>query len=287
MNNLNKIRHPKSRVGGRPANADDVCWAPFPVVVVRTAQKKFAEFSRDQVVALGMTAFLLTVIIMLGSPASGAQQASSSPPTAQKPDPISEELATIPARPDSAEASSDLIRRRFELIRQLVPGIGRIAVLWQPRADSALATLQYAGKAASTAGVSLQFFGAGDFSQLEEAVSDISTGEVHAILVMPDPMLTIEHKYIVQSIAKTRMPAIYAARVFVEDGGLMSYGPYLNGLRPHRAPHPEKILDKLNPTDLPVEQLTKFEFVINLKTAKALGIEVPPTLLSRVDEVIE
>jgi putative ABC transport system substrate-binding protein len=224
---------------------------------------------------------------MLVSPASGAQQGASSPPTAQKPDPISEELATIPAQPDSAEANSDLIRRRFELIRQLVPGIARIAVLWQPSADSALATLQYAGKAASTAGVSLQFFGAGDFSQLEEAVSDISTGEVHAILVMPDPMLTIEHKYIVQSIAKTRLPAIYAARVFVEDGGLMSYGPYLNGLRPHRSPHLEKILDKLNPTGLPVEQLTKFEFVINLKTAKALGIEVPPTLFSRVDEVIE
>jgi putative ABC transport system substrate-binding protein len=80
---------------------------------------------------------------------------------------------------------------------------------------------------------------------------------------------------------------MYDARVFVEDGGLMPYGPYLNDFPPHRLPHMDKILDKTNPTDLPVEQPTKLQFIINLKTAKALGIEIPTTLLSRADEAIK
>jgi putative tryptophan/tyrosine transport system substrate-binding protein len=100
-------------------------------------------------------------------------------------------------------------------------------------------------------------------------------------------MLVMEHKYIVQRIAKTRLPAIYDARVFVEDGGLMSYGPYLEDPRSHRLPHMERILDKTGPTDLQVERSQKAEFVVNLKTAKALGIEIPASLLSRADEIIE
>jgi putative ABC transport system substrate-binding protein len=219
----------------------------------------------------------------IGSAAFAAQQAKSAP--------VAGELAPILAQPASIEAApeAELIHKRFELIKQVVPGSARVGVLWQPRADSdaAMAALQYAEKAASATGVSLQFLAAGDFARLEAAFSEISTGQVNAILVMSGPMLNTEHKYIVESIAKTRLPAIYDARVFVVDGGLMSYGPYLNGLRSTGAPHLEKILDNTNPTDLAVEQPTKFEFIINLNAAKALGLSIPPSLLARADEVIE
>ena len=256
-------------------------------------QNELAQFALGQVLALGIAAFLLAVVIMtIGLPAHAAQQATSAAPTAPEPVPMTDGLTTILARPDSTEAAglqAELIRKRFELIKQVVPGVARVAVLWQPGADreGAMAALQQAGKAASATGVSLQFFPAVDSSQLDEALSDISAGQVNAILVMPSPMLAIEHKYIVQTIAKTRLPAIYDARVFVEDGGLMSYGLYLKDPRVHRLSPMERILDKTSPTDLQVEQSTKAEFVVNLKTAKALGIEIPASLLSRVDEVIE
>ena len=261
-------------------------------VVVQITQNELAQFALGQVLALGIAAFLLAVVIMtIGLPAHAAQQATSAAPTAPEPVPMTDGLTTILARPDSTEAGlqAELIRKRFELIKQVVPGVARVAVLWQHGADreGAMAALQQAGKAASATGVSLQFFPAVDSSQLDEALSDISTGQVNAILVMPSPMLAIDHKYIVQTIAKTRLAAIYDARVFVEDGGLMSYGLYLKDPRAHRLSPMERILDKTSPTDLQVEQSTKAEFVVNLKTAKALGIEIPASLLSRVDEVIE
>jgi putative ABC transport system substrate-binding protein len=108
-----------------------------------------------------------------------------------------------------------------------------------------------------------------------------------AVIVLPSPMLYGEHKRIVELAAKGRLPTIYAAREFVEDGGLMSYGASLPDLFRRAATYVDKILKGANPADLPVEQPTKLELVINLRTAKALGLSAPATLLVQADEVIE
>ena len=108
-----------------------------------------------------------------------------------------------------------------------------------------------------------------------------------AVIQLPSPMLYGEHKRIVELAAKNRLPAMYAAREFVEEGGLMSYGASQPDLFRRAATYVDKILKGANPADLPVEQPTKLELAINLKTAKALGLNVPATLLAQADEVIE
>ena len=108
-----------------------------------------------------------------------------------------------------------------------------------------------------------------------------------AVILLPSPMLYGEHKHIVELAAKSRLPAMYAAREFVEDGGLMSYGASLPDLFRRAATYVDKILKGANPADLPVEQPTKLEFVFNLKTAKELGLAIPREFLLLADEVIE
>ena len=108
-----------------------------------------------------------------------------------------------------------------------------------------------------------------------------------AVILLPSPMLFAEHERIVELAARSRLPAMYAAREFVEDGGLMSYGASQLDLFRHGATYVDKILKGAKPADLPVEQPTKFELVVNLKTAKQIGIDIPVTLLVRADEVIE
>jgi putative ABC transport system substrate-binding protein len=108
-----------------------------------------------------------------------------------------------------------------------------------------------------------------------------------ALLLFPSPMLYLEHRRVVDVAKSSRLPAIYAAREFVDAGGLMSYGANLPALFRRTATYVDKIFKGAKPADLPVEQPTKFEFVVNLQTAKALALDIPPTLLARADEVIE
>jgi len=122
---------------------------------------------------------------------------------------------------------------------------------------------------------------------LEAAFVTMTREHAEAVIQLPSPMLFAEHKRIVELGAKTRLPAMYAAREFVEDGGLMSYGVSFPDLWGHLATYVDKILKGANPADLPVEQPTKLEFVFNAKTAKELGLAIPRELLLLADEVIE
>jgi putative ABC transport system substrate-binding protein len=208
--------------------------------------------------ALGLRALLLNIVIAF--PVFAAQQGTTTP-NAQDLNSIRGGLATPlpePDRPDAA-TGADLIRKQFDLIKQVVPGVARIAVLWQPGEDIGrpMTALQDVGKAAWALGLNLRFVAASDVPQLEAGFSDISTGDVDAILVLSSRMLLVERAYIVQLIAKTGLPAMYDAREFVENGGLMSYGPNLTELEQYEAPHADKIMEQANSAQ--VDQPIKME----------------------------
>ena len=141
--------------------------------------------------------------------------------------------------------------------------------------------------AAQSLGFQLQLVPALGPGDLDGAFVAMTREHADAVILLPSPMLYGEHKHIVELAAKSRLPAMYAAREFVEGGGLMSYGASLPNLFRRAAAYVDKILKGANPTDLPVEQPTKLELLINLKTAKVLGIGIPATLLAQADEVIE
>jgi putative tryptophan/tyrosine transport system substrate-binding protein len=285
MSDLNKIQHLKRNIHDEPTNAEDVCWTHCSGVVLQMTPNEFAQFALGQVLALGIAAFLVAVITMIiGFAAHAAQQETTTTPNGRYSNSIVGEFATPLAgrdRPDAA-TGADLIRKRLDLIKQVVPSVARIAVLWQPGADIGrpMTALQDVGKAAWALALHLRFVAAADVPQLEAALSDLSTEDVDAILVLSSRMLLSEREYIAQSIAKTGLPAVYDTREFVEKGGLMSYGPNLTELEQYDAPYANKIMDQANSAraDRPV----KLELIVNLKTARKLGM-----FLMLVDKIIE
>jgi len=177
-----------------------------------------------------------------------------------------------------------------EQLKQAIPGVRQAAVLWQPGAfaerteKEMLKGAEVAGRAL---GVQLQFVDARGPADFDRAFSDITRARADALTVLTSGMFIGERRRLVDLAAKNRLPAVYAWRVFVDAGGLMAYGPDLAVLFRLAATYVDKILKGTKPGDLPVEQPTKFELVINLKTANALGLTFPPSLLARADQVIE
>jgi putative tryptophan/tyrosine transport system substrate-binding protein len=147
--------------------------------------------------------------------------------------------------------------------------------------------LKEAEVAARALGVQLQFVEAEHPEEFDRAFSDMTKARPGALTVWTSPALYNERRRLVDLAAKHRLPAVYPSREFVDAGGLMAYGANLADLYRRAATHVDKILRGAKPADLPVEQPTKFDFVINLKTAKALGLTIPPALLSRADEIIQ
>ena len=147
--------------------------------------------------------------------------------------------------------------------------------------------LEAAELAARTLGVRLHVVGARGPDDFEKAFSEMTRARVEALTVLSSPRFVMERQHLAAVAAKSRLPAVYPWRQAVESGGLMSYGPNARDLFRRAAAYVDKILKGRKPADLPVEQPTKFELVINLKTAKALGLTIPPSLLARADQVIE
>jgi putative ABC transport system substrate-binding protein len=194
--------------------------------------------------------------------------------------------------------SSWLTGREFagkwvELLKQAAPGIVRVAYLSDPRIQANQSTLEAARAAAHTAGLTFELVEARELHEVEATLAKMSKDpdrrrQVHSALIVQSSLFFMDHASdITKLAAKHRLPAIYGVSVFMDAGGLMSYGPSLSDLWRRAAIHVDKILKGVKPADLPVEQPTKFEFVINLKTAKALGLTIPPLLLLRADQVIE
>jgi putative ABC transport system substrate-binding protein len=184
----------------------------------------------------------------------------------------------------------ELVGKQLELLKQAIPAVSRVAVLWQPGAVGERTekdTLKEAEVAARALGMRPQFVEARGPENFDGAFSAMTRARAGALAVLTSAMLFGERRRLVDLAAKNRLPAVYPWREGVDAGGLMAYGPDLADLFRRVATYVDKILKGAKPGDLPVEQPTKFELVINLKTAKTLGLTIPPSLLARADEIIQ
>jgi putative ABC transport system substrate-binding protein len=254
---------------------------------------------RFPVLAAELVALKVDVIVTAGGTlaALAAKQATTTLPIvfAVVGDPVAEGLVTSLARPGSnvtglSNVTTDLVGKWMELLKQAVPGLSLIALLLKPDSmpESAKEVrLNEADVSARALGVQLQVVEARGPSEFDRAFSDISEKGAGALVVLTTPAFNTEQQRIVELAAKNRLPTVYASRNYVDIGGLMSYGPNFADLHRRAATYVDKIIKGAKPSDLPVQQPTKFELVINLKAAKALGLTIPPTLFARADEVIE
>ena len=182
---------------------------------------------------------------------------------------------------------TDLAAKELEILEEAVPQATRIGVLWNPTTPSHPPAVQAVKDAAEKLGVTLQMVPARTAEDFDGAFASMVSERVSAFLVLASPLILSYRARLADLALKYRLPSIFGQREPVEAGGLMSYAADLNDLTRRAAVYIDKILKGAKPADLPVEQASKYELVINLKTAKALGLEMPPTVLARADEVIE
>ena len=238
------------------------------------------------------------LIVALATPAGrAAQQATTTIPivvTAMG-DPVRDGLVASLARPGGNITGTtflgpELVPKRLSFLRELLPTISRVAVLWHPGAFSEPTIremLNEVAQAAGTLGVQLQLVEVRSADEFDHAFTTMVGARAEALFQFPSTLLFNERRRIVDLAARHRLPAMFNAREFVQLGGLIAYGANLAELNRRAAAYVDKILKGAKPSDLPVEQPTKFELFINLKTAKALGLAVPDRLLVGADEVIE
>jgi putative ABC transport system substrate-binding protein len=183
--------------------------------------------------------------------------------------------------------SQDIVSKWVELLKTAAPGAERIAFLVNPSNPAYAVVLQGAQRAAEGLHVEILPIGVHTPDELDGAFAAMAREHVDALIGWGDPVFRSEKGRIVEFAATHKLPAIYQFPDFVAGGGLMSYGPDLKDLYRHAAAFVDKILKGAKPADLPVEQPTRFQLVVNLKTAQALGLTIPPSILARADEVIE
>jgi putative ABC transport system substrate-binding protein len=181
--------------------------------------------------------------------------------------------------------SEDVAAKRLQMLKEVVPRASRVAVLISPLGDPVREALT---KAAKPLGIQLQFVVAPERAQeLESAFAVMTAGRANALYVDLNPRTSNNGQAIVDLAARNRLPAIYETRGFVDVGGLIAYGPSVPDMYRRAAGYVDKIFKGAKPADLPVQQPTKFDMAINLKTAKALGLTIPQSVLLRADEVIQ
>lgn len=210
-------------------------------------------------------------------------------------DPVGEKLVASLARPGGNVTGltflgPQLVPKRLALLKEAVPMASRIAGLWHPTAYGERTMTDMMNEAETTArtlGVQLRLVAVNGPGELDQAFSTIAGDHVDALVIFPSPMLFIERKRIVDFSAERRLPMMGIGKEFAQLGGLISYGADIIDFNRRIAGFVDKILKGAKPAELPVEQPTKFELFVNLKTAKALNLTVPPMLLAQADEVIE
>ena len=235
------------------------------------------------------------IVVTLGGPAArAAKQATTTTPIVAigVSDPVGQGLVASLARPGGnvtglATLFPELAVKRLELLKEALPGVSRVAVLWNAANPGNVIILRGVQAAAQTLGVTLQSREVRGPDDFEAAFAKMSRERSDALMILDDPLLFQYRASIVGFAAKKRLPTMHPFRESVEAGGLIAYSVNLAELNRRAAEYVDKILKGAKPADLPVEQPTKFELVINLKTAKALGLTIPPSLLGRADEVIQ
>jgi putative ABC transport system substrate-binding protein len=179
--------------------------------------------------------------------------------------------------------AADLSGKRLELLKETLPKINRVAALWTPKFIGGYEETRAAAKSLSLRLHSVRVYTAED---LEPAFAEMAKARDSALVVVLSPLATLHSRQIVDLALKYRLPGVYPTRQFAEEGGLMAYGPLMADLYRRAATYVDKILRGRRPADLPIEQPTKFEFIINLKAAKQIGLTIPPNVLARADRVI-
>jgi len=188
------------------------------------------------------------------------------------------------------EIAPQLTGKRLALLKEIAPSLRRVVILWQPgslRKETLKQTLKETKAEARPMGMSVKAVEARGVGDFDAAFSAIASGQAEGLIVLVSPMFNVQRKQIIDRAATKQIPTIYEWKEFVQSGGLISYGADNFDIYRRAAGYVDKILKGAKPADLPVEQPTKFELVINLKTARALGLTIPPSLLQRADQVVE
>jgi len=181
---------------------------------------------------------------------------------------------------------SDMSVKRLELLKESFPKRTRVAVLWSPIGPEAVTMIRETEEAAKVLFIHLHPLEIKSADDIDRAFKAMAKARDSALVVFPSPLATLNSKHIVELALKHRLPGIYATRQFVEEGGLMAYGPLIGDLYRRAATYVDKILKGRMPADLPIEQPMKFDFIVNLKAAKQIGVTVPPNVVVRADKVI-
>jgi len=254
------------------------------------------DFQREQLVARAaeLARLPVDVLVTAGPGALAAKEATTTIPIvfAVAADPLGGGLVASLARPGGnvtgqSLMGTDLAAKRLELLTELVPGLRRLAVLWNPDRPRFASQIQEIHTASASRGLSLDVLQVRSAPEFDHAFRTMGDTGVGGAIILDDAMFHQERTRLTTLAAQRRIPAIYGHRDYAEVGGLLSYGPHLPTLFRRAATFVDKILKGAKPEELPVEQPTKFELVLDLKTAQALGLTVPPLLDAQADEVIE
>jgi ABC-type uncharacterized transport system substrate-binding protein len=258
---------------------------------------RYGEGKSDRLPALAaeLVRLKVDVIVTSGSETTGhAKEATVTIPIvmAQDRDPVGSGHITSLARPGGnitglSNFAPEISGKQLGLLKEIIPRFVRAAVIGTSIIPGHTQVLKETELAAGALGVKFQYLDVLNFKDIETAFRAASKGRADAVLVLSGPIFNSERTQVVELAAKSRLPAIYSIREYVEAGGLMSYGVSEADLFRRAATYVDKILKGRKPADLPVEQPTKFEFIINLKAAKQIGLMIPQKVLARADKVIK
>ena len=258
---------------------------------------RYAEGKLERVPALAAELVHLKVDVIVTAAATPTRAAKGATVTipivmTNDNDPVGNGFVASLARPGGnitgmASLSPELSGKRLELLKEIVPTLSRVAVVGTSTNPGNAQTLRETELAAETFGVRLQYLDVISSNDIETAFREASKGRAEAVLALGGPLLADRRKQFADLAAKSRLPAIYWRSDIVEAGGLMSYGVYSPDLDRRAATYVDKILKGAKPADLPIEQPTKFELFFNLKSAKQIGLTIPPNVLARADRVIK
>src|SRR5262245_29129726 len=261
------------------------------VIVPRYAEGKLDRLSE---LAADLVRLNVDVIVTSGPTATRpAKEATSTIPIIMTfdDDPVGSGFVASLARPGGnitglSTLAPEISGKQLELLKETVPKVGRVAVIGTSARQGTAQALKEMELAAKALAVKLQYLDIQNSKDIESAFRAASKERAEALLVLQSPVFNSQRPQIADLALKSRLPATYPRREFVEDGGLMSYGASITDLDKRAAIYVDKILKGTKPADLPVEQPTKFEFVINLKAAKQIGLTIPPNVLARADRVV-
>jgi putative tryptophan/tyrosine transport system substrate-binding protein len=260
-------------------------------------ESRAAEGQPDRLPALAAELVQLRVDVLVAAATSAAKAAKNATNTipivlVDPGDPVSTGLVATLAQPGGnatglSSATPDVVAINVQFLKEAVPELASVAFVWNAGLAAGARALQEMQGATQRLGLQLHAVEVRSPDDFERAFAAITQAHAGALFVFPDPLTFSHRAAIVDFARKSKLPAMFGAREFVDAGGLMSYGPNFPAMFQRAATYVDKILKGARPADLPVEQPMKFELVINLKTAQALGITIPPIVLFQADEVIQ